>query len=100
MALQIEWTPDAKAQLSQILDYWINRNGSNLYSLKLYESIKIILLVLAKYPESGRLTENLFVRSKIVKDYHIFYSFDETYLSVIGICDMRRDPDYVKSIWE
>ncbi len=59
MALQIEWTPDAKSQLNQILVYWINSNGSDLYSLKLYQSIKIILKILVKYPESGRLTENL-----------------------------------------
>lgn len=59
MALQIEWTPHAKSQLNQILVYWINGNGSDLYSLKLYQSIKIILKILVKYPESGRLTENL-----------------------------------------
>ncbi len=68
MALQIEWTPDAKIHLNEILEYWIDRNGSNLYSQKLYESVKLVLLVLSKYPESGQETENEFVRSRIVKN--------------------------------
>ena len=77
MALQIEWTPDAKIHLNLILEYWIENNGTRIYSQKLYESVKNVLRVLSRYPESGKITENQFVRSKIVKDYYIFYSFDE-----------------------
>ncbi len=100
MALQIEWTPEANIQLKEILDYWIERNGTGDYSQKLYESIKNVLSVLSRYPESGTPTKNSFVRSKIVKKYYIFYSYDDTFLSVIGFCDMRRDPTYLKSIIE
>ena len=100
MALQIEWTPDAKSHLNEILEYWVERNGTRTYSQKLYESVKNVLLVLSKYPKSGKITENQFVRSKIVKNYYIFYSFDEELLSVLGFCDMRRDPEFISSILE
>lgn len=76
MALQIEWTPDAKSQLNEILEYWVSRIGSRTYSQKLYESVKNVLRVLSRYPKSGTLTEYPTIRSKIVKDYFIFYSFD------------------------
>lgn len=98
MALQIDWTPDAKLQLNKILEYWIDKNGTSTYSQKLYESIRTVLQVLSKYPESGKTTENPFIRSKIVKDYFIFYSFDDKNLTVFGFCDMRRDPKYIESI--
>jgi len=54
MALQIEWTPDAKLHLNEILEYWEERIGSKLFSQKLYESIKNVLNVLSRYPESGK----------------------------------------------
>ncbi len=98
MALQIEWTPDAKAHLSEILEYWIERNGTSTYSQKLYESVKNVLTVLSKYPESGHATERQGIRSKIIKDYFIFYTFDNKILSVIGFCDMRRSPDLISTL--
>lgn len=98
MALQIEWTPDALLQLNEILEYWIKRNDSHTYSNKLYGTIKNILTVLSKYPESGKLTENSKIRTKILKDYLIFYSYDNKILTVLGFCDMRRDPLFIKSI--
>ena len=93
MALQIVWTPDAKLQLNEILKYWEQRNDS-----KLYKIIKNALIVLSKYPESGKISENKKVKIKIIKGYYLFYSFDKEKLSVIGFCDMRRDPNFVESI--
>lgn len=98
MALQIVWTPDAKLQLNEILKYWEQRNDSLLYSKKLYEIIKNALIVLSKYPESGKISENKKVKIKIIKGYYLFYSFDKEKLSVLGFCDMRRDPNFVESI--
>jgi len=58
MALQIEWTPDAELHLTEILEYWIARNGSDFFSKQLYQAVKKILEVLSRYPESGRITSN------------------------------------------
>ncbi|MFZ4545353.1 MAG: type II toxin-antitoxin system RelE/ParE family toxin [Saprospiraceae bacterium] len=96
MALQIVWTPDAKIHLNEILEYWQARNGTNIYSQKLYQSVKNALPILAKYPESGKQTENLLIRAKIIKNYYLFYSFNSTQLYVLGFCDMRRDPEYIE----
>ncbi|MBK9254990.1 MAG: type II toxin-antitoxin system RelE/ParE family toxin [Saprospiraceae bacterium] len=96
MALQIIWTVDAKNHVSEILDYWHQRNGTKIYSQKLYQTVKNALKTLAKYPESGKLTEKSLIRAKIIKDYYLFYTFDKTHLFVVGFCDMRRDPEYIE----
>ncbi len=97
MALQIVWTIDAKEHLNEILEYWYQRNGTKTYSQKLYQTAKNALKTLAKYPESGRLTENSQIRAKIIKDYYLFYKFNNTHLFVVGFCDMRRDPEYIET---
>ena len=53
---------------------------------------------LTKFPELGRVTDNSFIRYKIVKDYFLYYSFDETTLNVVDVCDMRRNPEYIRSL--
>jgi plasmid stabilization system protein ParE len=95
MALQIVWTPDAKIHLNEILEYWQARSGTSIYSQKLYQSVKNALPILAKYPESGKQTENLQIRAKII-NYYLFYLYNSTHLYVLGFCDMRRDPEYIE----
>ena len=98
MALQIIWTVDAKEHLNNILEYWHQRIGTKTYSQKLYRNVKNALKILAKYPESGKSTENSLIRAKIIKDYYLFYTFNEVHLFVVGFCDMRRDPDYIETL--
>lgn len=49
------------------------------------------------YPESGKLTEKHGVRAKIVRDYYVFYTYDYENLVVVGMCDMRREPESIAS---
>jgi plasmid stabilization system protein ParE len=97
VALQIVWTPDATQHFNEILGYWVQRNGSNEYSIKLYQKVKSALLVLSRYPESGKLTEKNGIRAKIVRDYYVFYSYDYENLVVVGMSDMRREPEFIAS---
>jgi hypothetical protein len=34
---EIKWTPEAEKLYLEILEYWINHNKSNIYSLKIIE---------------------------------------------------------------
>jgi len=58
MILQIKWTIKAKSQFKEILDYWENRNGSNIYSPKLIDLVNHSVCRLQKFPEIGRKTDN------------------------------------------
>ena len=100
MELAIKWSSRAEFKFDDILTYWNERNGSQRYSQKLIILVNKSIEKLTKYPESGQSTDNPFVRYKIVKDYFLYYSFDETTLFVVDICDMRRDPEYIKSLLE
>lgn len=98
MDLVVQWSDRAESELDYILNYWNDRNGSRRYSLRLISLVNDTIDKLAKNPESGRRTNNLFIRYRIVKDYFLYYSYDDTNLYIVDICDMRRDPKYIKSL--
>ncbi len=52
--------------------------------------------VLAKYPETGRKTNNKDVRKKSIKDYFLYYGFNNQTLKVLAIVDMRRNQKFLK----
>ena len=76
MALQINWTVKALDHLDNILNYWEERNGTRTYSNKLHVIFQEALEVLSRYPDSGRQTNNLFLKKKSVKDYFIYYAYN------------------------
>jgi len=97
MALKIVWTENAETHLEAILSYWIERNGSNLYSQKLYNMFQKELDVLTRYPEIGTKTSNDLIRKKTVRDYFVYYNFDDKLLTVLALVDMRRNPKFIKT---
>jgi len=98
MALQARWTDEAKLQFKEILEYWDENNGSSAYSEKLINLVDTTVSRLVEYPEIGRRTDNQRIKLKIVKNYFLYYSFDEDTLTILGVSDMRRDPDYLNSM--
>lgn len=98
MVLQVKWTKEAKVQFKAIIDYWGVRNDSSKYSQKLINIVDQAIARLLEFPEIGRVTENDKIRLKIIKDYFLYYSFNDTELIVLGVSDMRRNPMYLKSL--
>jgi len=72
---------------------WIKK-----YSLKLNKCFQDVLRQVSKYPDSGRMSKYQDVNYRIVKDYFIYYAYNGEVIEVLSICDMRRDPDYIKSL--
>jgi plasmid stabilization system protein ParE len=97
MALKIVWTENAETHLEAILIYWSERNESSLYSQKLYKMFQKELDVLTRYPEIGAKTTNDLIRKKTVRDYFLYYNFDDEVLTVLGLVDMRRNPKFIKT---
>ena len=98
MGRQIIWSPEALELLEGILKYWEDRNGSKTYSLKLNRLVQDCLKQISKYPESGRIAKYQNVHYRIVRDYFIYYTYTEKEIEVLSLCDMRRDPEYIKSL--
>lgn len=88
---KIVWTQKANQERKEILAYWIERNQSKVYSIKLNKLIKDAVQLAAQYPDTGRKTTLEDVRVKIVRDYLLFYEVNKTTLVVLTIWDSRRN---------
>ncbi len=91
MVEKIIWSKNARSNLYSIFGYWNERNGSNLYCLKLSRLFIDQAILLSKYPEIGRQIENKNQRFIIVKEYYLFYEVKGKHLKILDIRDMRRD---------
>ncbi len=100
MALKVIWTKNSLTHLEEILSYWEERNRSKKYPTKLYNYFQKSIDVLARHPETGSKTINEIIRKKTIRDYYVYYSFDETSLTVLGIVDMRRNPNFLRKFEE
>ncbi|MFT4202478.1 MAG: type II toxin-antitoxin system RelE/ParE family toxin [Chitinophagaceae bacterium] len=75
---KINWTEKANAERKEIIEYWINRNQSKTYSIKLNNLFNEAVKKIAERPTIGRKTDfEKNVRLKIVRNYLLFYQFEE-----------------------
>lgn len=93
---KIEWLAEAKFDLKDILDFYIERNGSAVYSKKLYSRLSNSIQLLAKNPFLGIKTDFDNVRSLIKDDYQIIYEIFERKILILIIWDCRRNPDDIR----
>ena len=92
MAKQIIWSKLAQEDRKSILQYWIDRNKSKDYSIKLNQIFVDTVELLSKYPKIGKKTEYIDIRVKIVKNYFITFRETETSIEILTIWDTRQDP--------
>ena len=79
-----------------ILDYWIERNKSKTYSIKLNKLFDKSIYSLSNYPEQGKKSDYKNIRIKIVQQYLIFYLNKEDHIEIVRIWDARRNPKELK----
>ena len=85
MAEKIVWTRKAKKELVEILQYWIDRNKSNAFSLKLNSLIEAQLYLILEQPKIGRKTDIPNVYIKIIHKYLLYYEFVNGILYILTI---------------
>ena len=88
---KIIWTITANLERKEILEYWILRNKSKRFSIKLNYLILQTLEVLRENPTIGRLTNVNNVRVKLIREYLLMYEFTDSELIVLSIWDTRRN---------
>lgn len=88
---KINWTEKANFERKEILDYWIRRNKSKNYSIKLNKLFVETMKQVAESPTIGRKTEFENVRVKIVRDYLLFYRYDPKQVKVLTVWDGSRE---------
>jgi len=90
---KIEWSPQAKADLTNILEFFYIRNGSKSYSNKLNSKLRKSIRLLGKHPQLGIQSDVEHIRTLIEGDYVIFYQVVEETVRIITIWDCRQNPD-------
>ena len=88
---KIIWTKTANLERKEILEYWILRNKSKRFSIKLNYLILQTLEVLRENPTIGRRTNIDNVREKLIREYLLLYEFTDAELIILSIWDARRN---------
>ncbi|ODS83183.1 MAG: addiction module toxin RelE [Cytophagaceae bacterium SCN 52-12] len=92
MVRRIIWSKRAVLERQEILLYWVERNKSKSYSIKLNKLISEEIKILAKNPFIGRETDDADIRIKVVRDYLLFYEVRDNELHILSLWDSRRNP--------
>lgn len=92
VTFKIDWSVEARLDLIDILDFYIKRNKSNVYSSKLHAKINKTIKLLSKNPFLGTPTDFNSVRTLVTGDYQIIYEIFDQLIVIIMIWDCRRDP--------
>ncbi len=96
MVKQIVWTSKARNEFVEILQYWINRNKSNSFSLKLNALLEEQLNLIAEFPQIGRKTDIPNVNIKVIQQYLLYYEIVDESLYVLTIRHGSKNPKTLK----
>jgi plasmid stabilization system protein ParE len=90
---KIVWSDRAKKRLYGILEFYIERNKSKSYSIKLFKLLNKEVKLLLKYPDLGLKTSEESVRGLIIDTFIVYYEVTEDKIIIHTIWDCRQDPD-------
>jgi plasmid stabilization system protein ParE len=90
---RIIWSHRARVKLYEILEFYVNRNRSKVYSAKLYRLFTKNIDLLVKHPELGIKTSTKGIRGLIVLEFIIYYEFTNEALIVHTIWPSKQNPD-------
>jgi toxin YoeB len=88
---KIIWAPSALKELINILEFYNERNESNIYSSKLLCELKSYLKTLSIHPFIGRPTSDFKTRVLVFKDYLIFYQNRIDQIEIVSFWDNRQN---------
>ncbi len=90
---KIIWSVEARLDLFDILDFYIKRNGSAVYSKKLNLRFQKSVQLISKNPFIGSQTDFDLVLTLINDEYQIVYEILDQFILIILIWDCRRNPE-------
>lgn len=91
-ARKVIWSEYALMQRMEILEYWIERNGSTTYAEKLLEGFEYQANRLMRYPFIGKQSDTEDVLVTLFRDYSIYYHVGGNTIHILAVRDNRRNP--------
>ncbi|MGH2575248.1 MAG: type II toxin-antitoxin system RelE/ParE family toxin [Ignavibacteria bacterium] len=96
MAKKVVWAKGAQNDLIDILTFWIERNGNNEYSTKLFNEFKKFDSMISHFPHSGKKTNFKDVRAFVKGNFSLFYREQSKLIEILHVWDNRRNPEDLK----
>ena len=90
---KIVWSNRAKIRLFAILDFYIVRNKSKVYSIKLQKLFSKEVNLLLKQPDLGLKTSEDTTRGLIIENYIVYCEITDDKIIIHTIWDSRQNPD-------
>lgn len=88
---KIVWAPSAINELKQVLDFYIERNGSKAYSIKLMNELRDYINTLSSNPYLGRPSSDFKTRVLVFKAHLIFYQNRAGRIEIVSFWDNRQN---------
>lgn len=86
------WTRTADLQFVGILEYWLKRNKSNTYSIKLVKLVSKRTNQISESPLIYKSTDFKDIRVASLGNYSIYYKVTELEIIISAFWDNRQDP--------
>ena len=90
---KIIWSKRASEEFKEILNFFIERNGNTVYSLKLLAEVQGLIKTLSRSELIGRITSNKITRVISMDVYLIFYKINNDTIEIVSFWDNRQDPE-------
>ena len=90
---EIVWSNMAKLELSNVLEFYVLRNGKSDYSLKILEEVEELLENLSNNELIGRLTSNKITRVIPMKIYLLFYEINNERIEIKSFWDNHQNEE-------
>lgn len=90
---QIEWSTEARFDLFDLLNFYIERNGNAVYSRKLNAEIRKSVKIISKNPFTGIKTNSESIFIIFTGNYQIIYKVIDLTIVIVMIWDSRRNPE-------
>ena len=89
---KIIWSNRASKKFTNILEFYIERNQSKTFSIKLYNRITKNVKLLQSQPYLGLKSTTEPFRGLLIDDFIVFYEITKDFIIIHTVWDCRQDP--------
>ncbi|WP_027383152.1 type II toxin-antitoxin system RelE/ParE family toxin [Epilithonimonas caeni] len=91
---EIKWTPEAEKLYFETLEYWIDHNESNSYSLKIIAEVERKEKLLADNPLIGAViigAKDEVRRVLVLENFSLHYRINKTTIEIVSFWANKKD---------
>ena len=88
----IRGSKSAEAERNRILAYWVEHNGSAVFSKRIFNKIKESTTLISKHPHIGKPTTMKDIRVWHIEQFLLTYQLTDKNINILAIRDMRQNP--------